>query len=498
MIGLLLVILLAIVTTVRIAKILWSRRALYKISKQLNGPRPSLPLIGNALIFAGDTSLHFERIRSCINAYPHPMRLWLGPNLLLVFSDVNHVEKILSTTKMTHKSDLYDIMKYYVGNGLITNSGPQWKHDRRILLPLFNTNFLKTSFDSMQEHSVSFVRAFEKFVGKGYSDIHHEVHCLNFDIIGEIICGVKLDTINGSNLDVLHAMEDIYDNIFSQMVKPWIHSKIAFDLSRYKKERSKIMTTIRHMVMNTIEKSKERVKADPEMLDGSDNFVPIIDQIHMLPDVQLNSDHKLLSDHIMTLFAASEDTTTITLCTTCMCFGMYPEYQKIAAQEVRRVFGDKPRAVTYEDLSELKYLEMCIKDCLRLATIAPIILRKCTEDFEIDKWTIPQGANVLLPIFEIHRDPAQWQVPLHFYPDHFLPENVAKRHPYAYLPFSMGPRGCIGKALALQMLKIELANLLQHYQFECDGKFPDIRLRNDISVRPIDGYKVKVFKRIWD
>lgn len=67
----------------------------------------------------------------------------------------------------------------------------------------------------------------------------------------------------------------------------------------------------------------------------------------------------------------------------------------------------------------------------------------------IDKWLVPAGCEVLLPLFAISRDPKHWEHPEDFYPDHHLPEAVKKRHSYSFLPFSAGPRGCIGKLLLL-------------------------------------------------
>lgn len=62
----------------------------------------------------------------------------------------------------------------------------------------------------------------------------------------------------------------------------------------------------------------------------------------------------------------------------------------------------------------------------------------------VDGKIVPKGCAIVVPIFTIHRDPKYWQTPDHFNPDNFLPEIVNKRHTYAYLPFSAGPRGCIG------------------------------------------------------
>lgn len=129
--------------------------------------------------------------------------------------------------------------------------------------------------------------------------------------------------------------------------------------------------------------------------------------------------------------------------------------------ELKTVVGDTPRKIEYSDLGKLKYMEMCIKETMRLYAVAPFIFRKTTEDFQLgnvnpvfsvkiiywkllDKWTIPPGCTIGVGIFNIHRDPNYWERPEEYYPEHFSSEAVLNRHPYAYVPFSAGPRRCVG------------------------------------------------------
>nr|XP_053637333.1 cytochrome P450 4C1-like [Cherax quadricarinatus] len=117
-------------------------------------------------------------------------------------------------------------------------------------------------------------------------------------------------------------------------------------------------------------------------------------------------------------------------------------------EELDGIFDSADSPVTWEDVHQLKYTEMCIKEALRIFPPAPFISRKLEEDVVIENYRVPSGTTVQLVIYKIHRDPAQFPDPEVFDPDRFLPENVNKRHPYAYIPFSAGPRNCIGKIYA--------------------------------------------------
>lgn len=73
---------------------------------------------------------------------------------------------------------------------------------------------------------------------------------------------------------------------------------------------------------------------------------------------------------------------------------------------------------------------------------------------------IPKGCGVLINIYSAHRNPEQWEKPDHFHPDHFLPEAVKNRNPFSYVPFSAGPRSCVGKLLPIFLFRKKTDSLL--------------------------------------
>ncbi|GBP96007.1 Cytochrome P450 4g15 [Eumeta japonica] len=96
----------------------------------------------------------------------------------------------------------------------------------------------------------------------------------------------------------------------------------------------------------------------------------------------------------------------------------------------------------------------------------PGIARKLKEDVQIvtNNYVLPAGTTVVIPMLSIHRHPEHYKNPNVFDPDNFLPENSQGRHYYSFIPFSAGPRSCVGRKYALLKLKILLSTVLRDYR----------------------------------
>lgn len=178
---------------------------------------------------------------------------------------------------------------------------------------------------------------------------------------------------------------------------------------------------------------------------------------------------------------------------------LHQDIQEKVVAELHEVFDDQNSAVTFADLAKLTYLEMVIKESLRHYPVGPFIARLASEDFPFRDGIIPKDSIIILNIQKLHKDPKYWGPDADlFNPDNFLPEKLAKMHPYTFLAFSGGPRNCIGIKYAWMIAKITLVHLLRQYRFKTHLKsLNDIRTKVSIILKIANKNPIHIEKRVW-
>ncbi|XP_030752352.1 cytochrome P450 4c3-like isoform X3 [Sitophilus oryzae] len=197
----------------------------------------------------------------------------------------------------------------------------------------------------------------------------------------------------------------------------------------------------------------------------------------------------IISKELLIFLVAATDTTGNSLTFTFTLLGMHPEIQQKVYEEVITEIGrDAP--IETDHLPKLKYTERVISESLRLFPPVFIVGRHINKDIQIGDKIFPKGTNVLVYTFALHRNSKYWPNPKKFDPDRFLPEEIAKRPPSCYIPFSEGPRNCIGKLYAMMSMKVVVANVIRNFRISSKYRSVDememrglitIRTKNDID-----------------
>lgn len=121
--------------------------------------------------------------------------------------------------------------------------------------------------------------------------------------------------------------------------------------------------------------------------------------------------------------------------------------QRKIVDEINCVIGEKNESMTMKDLQEFKFLERVIKEGLRLYTTAPFYERILSEDIDLGKYKLVKNSSVIINAYGVHHNEEYYADPYKFDPDRFLPENLANIHTFAFMPFGLGARNCIGNLL---------------------------------------------------
>lgn len=136
-------------------------------------------------------------------------------------------------------------------------------------------------------------------------------------------------------------------------------------------------------------------------------------------------------------------------------------------------------------------------ETLRMYPPVPVIARQLKEDLKLSSgdYVVPAGATVVIATYKLHRLEHLYPNADKFDPDNFLPERQANRHYYAFVPFSAGPRSCVGRKYAMLKLKIILSTILRNFRVYSDLKEKDFRLQADIILKREEGFQVRLEPR---
>ncbi|XP_014204433.1 cytochrome P450 4C1-like [Copidosoma floridanum] len=478
--------LISVVLIASLVKYLLNKRRLFVVAAKLPGPT-AYPIVGNALIFASDQL--FERIVGILELYGNvtPMRLWMGPKLCIVITEPRDIEIVLHSPQSSTKGSHYRFFYPFIGNGLISGSGKTWKAHRKMVSHLFTQRTFEAFVATFNNRSTELVRKLKPLANGEVFDIFHYIEGCTIDICCETIMGhSSANALTNPNYEFIHHTAQMYQITYDRMLKAWLHPDWIFRMTARHRRQQRAKSVINDFTERCIESRRQETR------DGVIG-VSILHKLLAANEDARELNDEELRDEIYTVYIAAQDTLALTSSFAVLMMGIHESVQDKARNEVKEVLGDND--VDVEGLSKLKYVEMVIKETLRLFPVGPLLGRRLTGELKLDKCVLPKGCEVVMALYGTHRSPEYWDQPDEFIPERFSSENVSKRHPYAFVPFSGGPMGCIGKNYAIMALKTMLVNVIRGYVIKSDVALKDVKLRTDISVRSVHGYRVSLSSR---
>jgi cytochrome P450 len=191
----------------------------------------------------------------------------------------------------------------------------------------------------------------------------------------------------------------------------------------------------------------------------------------------------------MTLVVAGHETTASALNWAWFLLARHPEIEAKLASEVACLHPAAPLAL--DDLAKFTYTRQVLDEVLRLYPPGWLMTRRALGDDRLGDYFVPAGTEIYISPYLIHRNPLLWEEPDRFDPDRFGPAAPPDRHPLAFIPFSAGPRNCIGEILARVEMQVHLMTIARRLGLRhADPRPPDLeagvnlRSRTDFLMTP--------------
>jgi len=338
-------------------------------------------------------------------------------------------------------------------------------------------------------------------------DISPYIKRCTLDIICETAMGKQINAQDNRNSPYLNAIHRIGELFQIRIFSPWYANDFLWHLTSYGKEEKQQLKIAHGFVEEVIHEKKLKVAAQNENesnVSQCDDDFGVKKKLAFLDLLIQAQKENGLSDvdirqETDTFMFGGHDTTAANLGFTLFLLGSHPEIQAKVQAELDEIFGDdRNRPVSTTDFPQMKYMENCLKESLRLYPSAPMITRRLRSDLKLDDGvTLPAGVSVISAIYNLHRDAKHFPNPEEFNPDRWSQENSAgnTRHPYSYIPFSAGPRNCIGQKFAMMEEKVIIANLLRNFKLTSKEKEEDLKLTTQITLAPLNGIKISLEPR---
>ncbi|CAI9755720.1 unnamed protein product [Fraxinus pennsylvanica] len=399
--------------------------------------------------------------------------------------------------------------------GLFFTRDSRWSTMRNTILSVYQPSHLAKLVPTMQEVIESATDNLDDKPDFTFSDLSLK---LATDVIGQAAFGVNFGLSNSVNK--MNNQHD--DNEVQQFINQHIYSttQLKMDLSGsfsiilgllvpiiqepFRQILRRIPGTTDWKVDRTNKNLSSRLdgiveKKMKEKDRGSKDFLSLIlsaRESNTLSKNIFTSDYvsAVTYEHLL----AGSATTSFTLSTIIYLVAGHPEVEKKLLEEID-TFGPHDQMPTPPDLqSKFPYLNQVIKEAMRFYTVSPLVARETLTQVNIGGYNLPKGTWVWLALGVLAKDPKNFPEPEKFKPERFDPncEEEKRRHPYANIPFGIGPRACIGQKFSLQEIKLSLIHLYRKYVFRHSPqtKTP-LQLEYGIVLNFKHGVKVQAIKR---
>ncbi|MEL6929702.1 MAG: cytochrome P450 [Cyanobacteria bacterium J06600_6] len=424
-----------------------------------------LPLIGETISFFTDPNFNRKKQEKYGRIYQ--TNIFGNPTVISIGADAN--------TFLFRNENKYVVSTWpkstriLLGKeSLAVNSGSFHTSRRKLLYQAFQPRALSSYIPSMEKITNAYL---QKWMQMESLTWYPELRDYTFDIASNLF----VSTDGGAQTPLGHHFEAWCAGLFTLPLSlPWTKFGKAL------KARQKLLENIESIIV------KRQQSSDP----GED-------ALGLLIQAEDEAGNSLtiaeLKDQILLLLFAGHETLTSAIASFCLLTAQHPEVmERLRAEQDRLNITGTP---TLEDFKKMTYLDMVLKEVMRLVPPVGGGFRKAIQDFELGGYRIPEGWTIQYQIAQTHQDSDLYPESDRFDPERFSAENaVDQQASFGYIPFGGGLRECLGKEFARLEMRLFASKLLKDYQWSLIPE-QNLDLITVPSPRPRDGLKVKFSSR---
>lgn len=355
-----------------------------------------------------------------------------------------------------------DRVKILLGNGIMVSEGAFWARQRRMIQPCFKSAVLGNFADLIRNENLGAATTWAQAAQRGEAvEMTAVTSALTLSIVLKSIFGVDLAAITERHGDPF------------ELITAEPERNLAF-AARFR--------GLTKVVAQAMAQRREQERNEPDFLGmlmaarGRDNNEPMTD--------------KALIDEVLTLIVAGHETTASVLAWLWYLLAIHPDVARRLYVEVDSI---DEQSFDARNTEHAPYTTQVIREAMRLYPPGWLLSRRALRADSLGGYPVAAGSHVFICPYLLHRHPRYWDAPAAFRPERFV-DGLGTLQRFAYIPFSAGPRHCVGESFAMMEMLMHVVVMARRFAFTTVGDDVPV-IESHINLRAANGIQLKLETR---